>query len=81
MCVCVCVRRLTSSKRSSISLAALPFMCSGQVTQMPMSPGSIVLALGLSDPSLLGTLHLPLLPVYSTIQVSQYDCDIGHCSS
>lgn len=52
----------TSSNRISISLAALPFMCRGQVTQIPMSPGSMVLALGLVEPSLLGAFHLPLLP-------------------
>lgn len=52
----------TSSNRSSISLAAFPLTCMGQVTQMPISPGSIVLALGLSEASVLGTFHLPLLP-------------------
>lgn len=53
---------LTWSNNISISLAALPFMCRAQVTQMPVSPGSMVLALGRSDPSRFGTFHLPLFP-------------------
>lgn len=37
---------------------------------MPMSPGSMTLALGLSEAFAFGTLHLPLLPFYEFGQTS-----------
>lgn len=47
---------------------------------MPMSPGSMVLALGLSGASALGTLHLPLLPFCEHDQPSPSMLTVRYCS-
>lgn len=47
---------------------------------MPMSPGSMALALGLSGASALGTLHLPLLPFCEHDQPSSSMLTMRYCS-